>query len=130
MAQPAPPLWAQDIEFVRHGNAPFPTGPAAGQGGDAVVLCTVAAKGKLADCRIDSEQPAGSGFGKMTLTQASGSRVAATARDGSPSEGRTVRIWRHYLVGKLGSNTVFICPQPDASDPQCERPSVICRWSR
>lgn len=65
--------------------------------GRATVACTILETGALSACRVVSEEPAGQGFGAATVRLGEEQvKVAKTARDGSPTAGRTfqfARIW-------------------------------------
>ena len=60
--------------------------------GRAVVTCRVLSDGKLTDCDVISEDPAGWGFGKGAISTASQLRLARKALDGSPTVGRMVEV--------------------------------------
>jgi protein TonB len=75
----------------------FPTRALArGQSGRVVLDCTVAVDGRIA-CAVESEDPAGWGFGEASLRAASHFRVAPATADGQPTSGGRLRVpmtWR------------------------------------
>jgi len=60
--------------------------------GKVVLDCTVNERGKLADCAVTSEDPAGVGFGLATLRLATMYRMGPVDRDGAPTAGA------HYVL--------------------------------
>lgn len=88
-----------DIEKV------YPSGAwDRGQSGRAAIGCSVAAKGRLTDCKILSEDPEGAGFGEATLKLSEKFRMAEVI-DGKATEGGTVRIPVNFRFG-LGPGAV------------------------
>jgi TonB family protein len=86
-------------------NAP----PAAGAeqvDGRARVSCTVTAEGRLVDCAVISEEPAGYGFGDAALRTSKLFKMNPIGRDGRPVAGAKVVI---PMVFK---------PPPAASGPE------------
>jgi len=65
-----------------HGGSFTPTARDAA----VTVSCAVGNDQRLADCRIVSEQPEGSGFGAAALAAVTGQKVST--RNGRPHEGR------------------------------------------
>ena len=63
-----------------------------GLSGRIVLMCQAAANGRLAGCRIESEEPMGKGFGAAALSVARKFQMAPTAADGTSVAGGTVRI--------------------------------------
>ena len=61
-------------------------------GGTATVDCVIDAWGRLQDCVVVAESPAGAGFGVATLQLTRKFRSAPTDQTGAPVEGRRVRI--------------------------------------
>lgn len=65
--------------------------------GRATMVCRVLANGRLADCNVVEESPAGAGFGQAAVRLAPYFQMTATGADGKSVEGGTVRIplvWR------------------------------------
>ncbi len=60
--------------------------------GRAIVRCRVQPDGKLRDCAIINEDPAGWGFGKGALATTRELRLARKTLDGSPTAGRLVDV--------------------------------------
>jgi protein TonB len=69
---------------------------ARGQGGRVVLDCLVGATGRLS-CRVESEEPAGWGFGEASRRAAEHFRVAPATADGRPTSDGRLRVpmtWR------------------------------------
>jgi TonB family protein len=101
-AQPLQPDWEQQPS----GNdlaALYPDAARAkGLGGDSTIQCSVTKDGRLANCVIVLETPAGFGFGRATLKAAQFFKMQALTRDGRSVEGGTVLIplkWRLAPTG-------------------------------
>jgi periplasmic protein TonB len=60
--------------------------------GEATLFCGVVASGKLTDCRVVSETPAGARFGDAALKLASFFRMSPRTVDGQPVDGGLTRI--------------------------------------
>lgn len=65
---------------------------AAEVGGRAIIVCKVKTNGTLEDCRVDSESPEGMGFGQAALRVSKLFKMKPTQKDGTPVEGRTIRV--------------------------------------
>jgi hypothetical protein len=61
-----------------------------------VLLCDVAAGGALAGCTVDSEEPAGQGYGPAALALAPKIRVGLLSASGVPLVGAKVRVPIRY----------------------------------
>lgn len=59
----------------------------AGVSGVATIDCNVTVDGKAIDCRVDSETPAGQGFGAAALKLSGTFRLTPRMVDGRPSPG-------------------------------------------
>lgn len=64
--------------------------------GRAVVSCVVAAEGKLADCSVASEDPAGLGFGAAASAIAPNFRMGIWTPDGLPTVGARIKAPIRY----------------------------------
>ena len=64
--------------------------------GRAVVSCTVAAEGKLSNCSVASEEPAGLGFGEAASAMAPGFRLGIWTPDGLPTVGAHIKAPIRY----------------------------------
>jgi len=65
--------------------------------GKATMVCRILANGRLADCNVVEEAPAGAGFGQAAVRLAPYFQMTTTTADGKSVEGGTVRIplvWR------------------------------------
>lgn len=61
-------------------------------GGTAELGCKVLASGRLGECQVLAEQPAGWDFGAAALKLSPRFRMKPTTRDGAPTAGGSVRI--------------------------------------
>jgi TonB family protein len=66
--------------------------------GDVELLCRAAADGALTDCRVDTEKPAGQGFGAAALGLAPLYRIKTKDDDGAPVAGRAVKQDVQFLA--------------------------------
>jgi protein TonB len=66
--------------------------------GEATMACTVTAGGRLKDCTISEETPAGAGFGQAGLSLASSFRMPKTSECGGPVAGARITIPIHFAV--------------------------------
>lgn len=86
-----PPLEGADVDVTLRKSSSkfFPAKTDGPREGTATVLCTITAKGELSDCAVQSERPAGFGFGAATVQLATEIiRIGPKAKDGSPTAGR------------------------------------------
>ena len=60
------------------------------------MICNVAARGALTGCAVESEQPAGQGYGPSALGLTPKIRVGLLAADGTPLVGAKVRVPLRY----------------------------------
>lgn len=94
-----PRLWdAQEITFLRRPQPEFPT-RANSNRGEASVICVVTAAGTFRSCQIETETPAGSGFGRAAVVAMQrGARIEMKS-DG-PAEGERVRGVLRFWNGR------------------------------
>lgn len=64
--------------------------------GRAVLSCLVAAEGRLSDCSVVSEEPAGLGFGEAASAMAPGFRMGVWTPDGLPTVGARIKAPIRY----------------------------------
>jgi protein TonB len=60
--------------------------------GRALIACVVQASGKLSSCSVESEQPAGMGFGPSALLMTSAFALTPWTEDGLPLDGARIRV--------------------------------------
>ncbi|UAL10402.1 TonB family protein [Caulobacter segnis] len=65
--------------------------------GKAALDCTAADGGKLVDCKVAQENPAGQGFGQAALSVVGYERIKATDDAGAATTGRPVRTFFEFL---------------------------------
>ena len=66
--------------------------------GKAALDCVATEDGKLADCKIAKETPAGQGFGQAALAMVGYERIKTTDDAGASVAGRPVRTWLEFLA--------------------------------
>jgi TonB family protein len=77
-------------------RAAFPKGATAT--GTAALDCKAGAGGKLVDCKIAKEDPAGQGFGQAALSLVGFERIKTEDDDGQSVAGRPLRTWFTLLA--------------------------------
>lgn len=77
-------------------KAAFPKG--ATESGEAVLACVAATGGRLVDCRIAKETPAGQGFGQAALSVVGYERIKTKDASGASVAGRPVRTHLEFLA--------------------------------
>jgi TonB family protein len=88
------PVWTQK-PTVQHIRLYYPAEAAqARSSGGAVILCSVAADGRLQGCGVVEET--GAGFGQAALKMSAHFQMAGTSGDGKPTAGGQVRIPIHF----------------------------------
>ena len=81
--------------WERHPAPHFPQGGAENvNGAEVVANCAADAEGRVSDCRIESESPAGYGFGREVVASTSRARLA-TGRDAIP-QGARIRFTTRF----------------------------------
>jgi len=104
-------------EFIAHVpkdrlKAAFPKG--ATSTGRAVLSCTATAEGRLADCRVMREDPAGQGFGQAALSVVGYERIKKKDNAGASVAGRQVLSRFEFLApGDADPNWIR---QPSGAD--------------
>lgn len=63
-----------------------------GQAGRVVLDCVTDAEGRMKDCQIVSETPAGAGFGQAALTLSGAFQLTKTTTSGKSTEGLHMRL--------------------------------------
>ena len=77
-------------------KAAFPKG--ATESGQAALDCVAATGGKLVDCKVAKEEPAGQGFGAAALSVVGYERIKPKDSDGASVVGRPVRTHFSFLA--------------------------------
>jgi len=106
-APPAPPRPSviTNPDWVRQPNssdlARFYPSRAASDGteGVATINCAVQANGRVTDCNVVNESPAGAGFGRATIQASSRFQMRPQTRDGQPVGGARVNITLRWVLG-------------------------------
>ena len=83
--------------------------------GHATMRCIVEVTGRLRDCKITSESPAGRGFGAATLKTAHLFRVRPATRDGQPVEAVITIPLKWQLSDTPAESTPAPSSRPDSS---------------
>ena len=87
------PNWVTFIEADRMTQLYPPAAADAGiKTGRGVVICTVAQGGTLTGCTVESEDPAGKGFGASALAAIMAFTVNPWTDDGRPVDGAKIRV--------------------------------------
>lgn len=93
----SPPTWAQQPSETEIRKA-YPTG--APPTGSTEMVCIIGVDGRMRDCRITRQSPAGAGFGAASLKLAAAFRMTPPhCADGRPAEGGEVAIpmqWKYW----------------------------------
>lgn len=93
-------------------KAAFPKG--ATVSGKALLGCVATEDGKLIDCKVLKESPAGQGFGEAALSVVGYERIKPKTPDGASVEGRAVRTSFEFLApGDANPNWIR---KPDGRD--------------
>ena len=69
-----------------------------GVDGRAALDCMIKADGRLGDCKVMLEEPAGAGFGEATLRLSTIFRMQSKSSDGIETAGGRIRIPVRYMV--------------------------------
>lgn len=80
-----------------------------GRGGKATISCKVSIQGTLFDCKVEEEEPKGSGFGVAALSMTPQLLMRPAMKNGQPVVG-TVRIPLHFIMPggpAAGGNSTF-----------------------
>jgi TonB family protein len=85
--------------------------------GRAVIECKVAATGRLNNCSVESESPAGLGFGRATVAMADSFKMRPMSLDGAPVDGATVRVPLRFALPEEASSEAMT-PTPAPRSPQ------------
>ena len=99
-----PPLTPVDVKVGAWAFNPLDYYPKGAQAreveGHTISICVVTPVGKLADCRVTVDEPAGYRFGEAALKTARFIKIAKTARDGSPTAGRRFELRMDFRLPK------------------------------
>lgn len=78
--------------FLQAAQMDAPPPRLSGPEGAVVLVCSVTARGKMVDCLVDSEEPAGQGFGAAALEMSKEFKLKARGPGASTMGGGTIRI--------------------------------------
>lgn len=71
-----PRIWAQDeVQYTRRPMPDFPMSARANRG-QVYLICTATGRGTVSGCQIESETPAGEGFGRAAVQSMRGARIS------------------------------------------------------
>ncbi len=94
------PTWTA-MPSVEDFQATFPKAENGVNSVRVVLACTVEAGGALGGCKVDSESPAGQGFGQGALALAPKFRVGPWSQDGQPTVGATLKLPIRYELSQV-----------------------------
>ncbi|WP_297516174.1 TonB family protein [uncultured Caulobacter sp.] len=116
-------------------KAAFPKG--AKESGRAALDCVATKDGKLVDCKIAKEMPAGQGFGAAALTLVGYERIKTKDDQGASVAGRPVRTWFEllapgdanpdWLKRPTASDLAAVFPKKAVASGQSGRASIQCK---
>lgn len=69
-----------EFEWLHRAEPQYPS-PTSATSGEVTVLCSIKPDGRLQGCTIESERPAGAGFGRAVLAATGMARLKATSPD-------------------------------------------------
>jgi hypothetical protein len=98
------PVWLE-LPTAAEFQAAFPKTEGGANRVRIVLLCDVAAGGALSGCTVDSEEPAGQGYGAAALTLAPKIRVALLSAGGTPLVGAKIRVPVRYEITPVAAAT-------------------------
>jgi TonB family protein len=91
------PIWLA-LPTAAEFQAAFPKTERGANRVRVVLLCDVAAGGALSGCSVDSEEPAGQGYGAAALALAPKIRVGLLSAAGTPLVGAKIRVPVRYEI--------------------------------
>lgn len=86
---PESPQWLERPTAAEWDQARPKAGP---DRGEATILCSITAEGRLSPCQTEEETPTGGGFGPAALSLASKYRMAGATQLGEPVGGHWLRL--------------------------------------
>lgn len=89
--------------------------------GAATVSCSVNVEGRLVDCKVVVERPAGLGFGQAAVDMAADFRMKPLTLNGKPVDGGTVRIPIRFVMPQGAPRPALPEPVSDAAAQQALR---------
>ena len=96
------PMWTA-MPSVQDFQATFPKAENGINSVRVVLACTVEVGGSLGGCAVDSETPAGHGFGQGALALASKFRVGPWSQDGQPTVGAHLKLPIRYELTQVAA---------------------------
>ena len=97
-ASEPPRIWASDeVQYTRRPMPDFPMTARANRG-RVHLICTATGTGTVSGCQIESETPAGEGFGRAAVQSMRGARISK-GQD-SPAAGDVVRAQISFWNGR------------------------------
>lgn len=96
-----------------------------GQGGRAKIICVVTLQGALRDCRVESESPAGAGFGAAAIALTPQFLMKPATKDGKPV---VSEVGIPITFAQMGPATGSHLGGPGINDAPPEKVLTRVRW--